>query len=253
MTSILLLAALIQQKPFVHAKTEEYKRLQLQGFTVMVSPAALADAKASEKALAMLESKLAEVKRVVPTPACEQLVSVRIWVERDNPENRGAVYHPSAGWLEQNGYNKDKERGVEIGSIYNFVEWGTKTQPMMVLHELAHAYHHQVLGYEEQHVARAFEEAKASGRYESVAFVSGGEQRHYGLTNSKEYFAESSEAYFGMNDFYPFNRWQLLAFDRTMYEALVATWGLPKGQSMVIGTSATPEVLKGVGRHNGTP
>ena len=30
--------------------------------------------------------------------------------------------------------------------------------------------------------------------------------RHYALTNHKEFFAEMSEAYFGMNDFFPFNR-----------------------------------------------
>jgi hypothetical protein len=54
-----------------------------------------------------------------------------------------------------------------------------------------------------------------------------------------------------MNDFYPFDRWQLIKHDRPMYEVLVAAWGLPSGQSKVIGSSATTEVLKGVGRYRG--
>jgi hypothetical protein len=251
MVSLLLLAALTEQSAFVHSPTAEYKKLQLAGFTVLVSPAVMADARSAEQALGLLETKLREVKRVVPAQALEKIARTQVWVERDNPDVMGAVYHPSAEWLKDHGYNPDKEKGVEIGNIRNFVDWATRTQPMMVLHELAHAYHHQVVGYADKRVRAAFDAATKSGAYDKVLFVSGGEKKAYAMTNVMEYFAESSEAYFGVNDFFPFNRWQLLSTDRPMYEALVAAWGLPRGEAMAVGSSATPEVLRSIGRTRG--
>ena len=50
-------------------------------------------------------------------------------------------------------------------------------------------------------------------------------QRAYALTNAKEYFAELTEAYYGFNDFYPFNREQLQAFDPAGYALVEQAWG----------------------------
>ena len=43
-----------------------------------------------------------------------------------------------------------------------------------------------------------------------------------------EYFAELSEAYFGENDFYPFNREELKAFDLEGFEAIESLWNVAK-------------------------
>ena len=43
-----------------------------------------------------------------------------------------------------------------------------------------------------------------------MLFVAGGKVRHYALTDHKEFFAEMSESYFGSNDFFPFNRAELM-------------------------------------------
>ena len=40
------------------------------------------------------------------------------------------------------------------------------------------------------------------------------------MTNEIEYFAESTEVFFGQNDFYPFNRQELLAAEKTMHDLL---------------------------------
>jgi hypothetical protein len=248
-----LLIALVQNPAFVHSPTAAYTKLSVHGFDVLVSPAAMADKKATDKALGLLEQKLGEVCRVVPRSAVEKLRAVKVWVELNNPGNPGAVYHPTSTWLKDNGYNVDKAQCIEIGNVRNFVEWAVKVQPMMVLHEMAHAYHHINFGFDFSKAVAAYDEAVKAGHYEKVRFVSGGEKRHYALTNVMEYFAEASEAYFGLNDFYPFNRWQLLTHDRKAYEVLVEMWGLPAGQSMVIGTTATPDVLKSVGRHRASP
>jgi hypothetical protein len=134
-----------------------------------------------------------------------------------------AEYHPSKEWLAANGYNPDKAKAVEIGNARRFIEWAP-TQPAMVLHELAHAYHDQVLGFAEGRIKMAFGRAQASGDYESVDYVRGKPQRAYALVNQREYFAECTEAFFGTNDFYPFTREQLRAHDPGMFALLEEVW-----------------------------
>ena len=49
--------------------------------------------------------------------------------------------------------------------------------------------------------------------------------KHYGLNNHKEYFAEATEAYLGVNDFYPFVRGELKKHDPRMYKIMEKVWG----------------------------
>jgi len=86
-----------------------------------------------------------------------------------------------------------------------------RTQPWVMLHELAHAYHDQFLerGFENPAVKEAWQQLVDSGKYVSTLHVDGRETRHYALTNQMEFFAEFTEAFFGMNDFFPFNRGEL--------------------------------------------
>jgi dipeptidyl-peptidase-4 len=41
-----------------------------------------------------------------------------------------------------------------------------------------------------------------------------------------EYFAEATEAYFGKNDFFPFNREELKAHDPLMHDLVGKLWKL---------------------------
>lgn len=52
----------------------------------------------------------------------------------------------------------------------------------------------------------------------------GERERHYGLTDPKEFFAEMTEAYFGVNDFYPFNRAELRGSQPELYQLLDEIW-----------------------------
>jgi Mlc titration factor MtfA (ptsG expression regulator) len=100
------------------------------------------------------------------------------------------------------------------------------TQPSVMLHELAHAYHDQVLGFDNPDVIAAYKQAVQSGNYESVLGIRGKQVRHYALTNEKEYFAECTEAFFATNDFYPFVRAELQQCDPKIYQTLVKVWGV---------------------------
>lgn len=170
-----------------------------------------------------LTRQLKAIVDAVPVDKVELLRKTPIWIEYFNPKFPCACYHPDIRWLESNGFNPDKVDSVDISNPQNFVNW-SREQPWMVLHELAHAYHDQVLGHDHAGIRQTYERAKASGQYEKVKHVNGDFVRHYALNNDQEYFAESTEAYFGKNDFFPFTREELKKFDPEGYELMHEIW-----------------------------
>jgi tRNA U38,U39,U40 pseudouridine synthase TruA len=48
---------------------------------------------------------------------------------------------------------------------------------------------------------------------------------HYGRTDQMEFFAEMTEAYFGVNDFAPFNRGQLATQEPEAHALMAKVWG----------------------------
>ena len=94
----------------------------------------------------------------------------------------------------------------------------------MILHELAHAYHDQVLGFDEPRIKEAYEKYKKSGHGERALLYSGKRVKHYALTNQMEFFAEMTESYFGHNDFFPFNRAELKREEPEVFDLLTRIW-----------------------------
>ncbi|MBZ0171557.1 MAG: hypothetical protein K8E66_04185, partial [Phycisphaerales bacterium] len=102
--------------------------------------------------------------------------------------------------------------------------------PMMVLHELAHAYHH-LIGIDHEAIVAAYDSAKRSGKYGNVGYVlaPAGEGRPaYAMGNATEYFSELSEAYFGRNDYEPFDRAGLREFDPGGFLMIEAVWSMDR-------------------------
>jgi hypothetical protein len=221
---ISLLAAIALSPQFVHEPTSSYEQLKMHGFTVFVSKAARAKPEDTEPALSLLQEELAEVVRLVPKKALATLRTIPFFVEYNNPDFPCACYHVSRDWLRDNGYNVAKVRSVEIANPKNFVAWVKLNQPLMVLHELAHGYHDIKFGYSDRYIAAVYKQGVLLGHYESVAHNRGGTRRHYALNNPMEFFAEATEAYFGENDFYPFNRDQLRTHHLQALEMIERCW-----------------------------
>lgn len=224
--SFALLAMTATMPALRYDPTSDYTKSTVQGFTVYTNnrlPAEKPDLAA--KVAELLAAKLLEINRTVPPKALERLHHVAIWVELDDPKFPGGCYHPSREWLLENGFNPDKAKCIELGNAANFLTWSLD-QPSMVLHEMAHAYHDQVLGYDNPDIKAAYKHALATGLYQSVLYCRGGKKRAYALTNDQEYFAELSEAYFGVNDFYPFVRAEVQEYDPVMYKVLGKVWGV---------------------------
>jgi hypothetical protein len=206
--------------------TSNYTPRDIRGWTVYVNHRLLEDQKElGDRALQLLDVKLFDITRVVPPPAVEKLRQVPIWMEFAHPRHPCMCYHPSRKWLTENAFNPEKAGSVEIANVANFLKW-THEQPSMVLHELAHGYHHRFLGgYDCPEIAAAYRQAMEEKRYDSVLHWDGKTVRAYAANNPQEYFAELSEAWFGTNDFYPFVRAEVLHHDPEGAKLLREVWG----------------------------
>ena len=179
---------------------------------------------------------LKELDEIMPAAAREAIKPTQIWLELETEpfgtvSGKGAVYHPSAKWLIEHGKMPEMERGVQICSASNYLQDRKDKSGMTVLHEMAHAYYH-LLGVDRDNVKVAYEVAKRKGSYEQVGYMgsentTGELYRAYAITNAHEYFAELSEAYFGCNDYFPYNRQQLLEHDPLGYSVIDKIWHLP--------------------------
>lgn len=207
--------------------TEQFETKAIEGWVILVNKGLTRDQpELTERVLTLLRQQLYQITRRVPGAALKKLQSIRIWVEEKEPHHPCMAYHPDAGWLRDHDMNPDKARCVEIANVRNFLTW-TIDQPWMVLHELAHGYHHQHLdgGFDNAAIKSAFDQAASANRYNSVLRIGGTEERAYAATNPQEYFAEASEAFFGTNDFYPFVRVELQRHDPDFYTRLETLWG----------------------------
>lgn len=184
------------------------------------------------RALELLKKMLAEVTQVVPEKAVVELRKVPLYFSPEYPRHGArAEYHPGAGWLRDNGRDPVMVKAIEFTNVRNF-EAEVKRMPNFALHELAHAYHDRVLpnGYGNSPLQEAFARAKASGKYEKVErwFGNGrpnSVEKAYALSNPQEYFAETTEAFFSRNDFFPFDREELKRHDPEVFQLLGQLWG----------------------------
>ncbi len=205
--------------------TGQYESRRVEGWKLLINKRLLADEQRElrDKTLRVLGDQLFQITRVVPAAALAKLRKISIWVELKESHHACMCYHPDAKWLREHDMNPDKARCVEVANARNFNRW-TLQQPWMVLHELAHGYHHQILGFDNAEIQACYDSAVRDKLYDSVLNIRGGKSRHYALNNAKEYFAEMAEAYFGANDFYPFVRAELQHVDPRMYALLEKVW-----------------------------
>ena len=95
------------------------------------------------------------------------------------------------------------------------------------------------------HIQLAYDFAKLSGSYvSSIQLIFPGcytteceicdyirtdsrSESAYAMTDRFEYFAEATESFLGLNDYYPFNGNQLREMDLGGYNMIISTYGLP--------------------------
>ncbi|MFZ6712860.1 hypothetical protein [Undibacterium sp. TC9W] len=212
---------LLTTSPTFAAST--YQKQQIDGWTLMFDQGLqAADAAARSAFISVVTDQLNKLRKL-PVHAQSSLRSVSIYVSSGTYRAFGAQHHPSAQWLQEHGYPVEFSGNIEICNWKEFITL-VRSQPYGLLHEMAHAYHFQhpeldalILG--------AYEKAKAAGLYRQVTRDHRPElQEAYAMSNHQEYFAELSEAYFGENDFYPYQNPELKKYDAHGYAMLEKVW-----------------------------
>ena len=203
---------------------------KLEGWTIKVDPKLLENEnnEFKDQVFTALANHLQRIKYILPAAKVKEMQKLPIWLDHHYEPLGSMQYHPGATWLRANKHDPRLVKHVHIPrakALLNRSQWAK--HPYVILHELAHAYHDQVLskGFENEEVLGAYNGAKEKGIYEKVLLYSGRTVKHYGLNNQMEYFAECTEAYLGVNDFYPFVRAELNEHDPRMFQLLKKIWG----------------------------
>jgi len=210
------------------AASGPYVTQNIEGWTIQVHPSLIHEHKAEwVQVKREIANQLYRIARVVPDRPLAELRKVPIYASWNDPAATCMAYHPSAEWLREHKFDPAMAKSVQIGHAKNFLSW-TYEQPWMILHELAHAYHDRFLekGFGNERVAAAWKRITESKQYDSVLRWNGKNSKHYALNNPMEYFAETTESYFGRNDFYPFVRAELQTFDPESDRLMQEIWGL---------------------------
>jgi hypothetical protein len=215
----------------VPALAEEPAHIErdIEGWTCHIDPQLLdgEHKPLGDETLRIVANQLFELKLLLPAERVADLQKVHILIDRQYKDLKSAQYHPSADWLRDHGHDVALlHRRVHIPNAAEFTERRHLShQPCVMLHELAHAYHDQVLDFDYPAIKGRYEAAKEAGLYKSVLHIDGREREHYALTDHKEFFAEMTEAYVRTNDFYPFVRSELRQHDPETYRLLESIWG----------------------------
>ena len=195
---------------------------------------------AAQNAMDLLKKNLTEINNLLPEDALKVMKKNPIWLEKDLTDG-AAWYHESKDWLASQGYMTEKWHCVELCNYVHYVSWSNQNQPYMVLHELCHLYHDQALagGFQNKDVKDAYNHAMSSGLYVNTPYRLDKNtviqhyddyyhQKVYATNNQMEYFSEICEAYWGENDYYPFNYEDLKTYDTVGFALMEKVWGKRK-------------------------
>ncbi len=218
------------------AAPEGFSGFKYGEWTYMIRTAETATP-AAGSAISLLKSSLDQIDALLPASALQVMHQHPIWMEKDLTDG-AAWYHNSKDYLISQGYMTEKWRCVELCNYVHFVSWTKQNQPYMVLHELCHLYHDLGLpgGFENPDVKNAYKQAMDAGLYVNTPYRldantliehydSYYHAKVYATTNCMEYFSEICEAYWGENDYYPFDYQDLKEYDPYGFALMEKVWG----------------------------
>ncbi len=205
----------------------EHEVREIEGWTVHVDASLLEGEhqEMGELALRILAQRLHEIVLRIPEEPVARMQEVPIYLDRNHPMGNNH-YHPGADWLVERGYDPDLTGAIHITHARTLIREASNPRSSSVtLHELAHAYHDQVLGFDHPGILEAYQKFCDSRKFDRVATLGGRQMPHYGLTDHKEFFAEMTETFFIGNYYYPFNHYELYHTHRPSYELMAEIWG----------------------------
>jgi len=224
-------AKALRYEPMSH-----YSAKNIAGWKVLVNNALLdkgSRAETGARAIKKLTDAMVRLKSWMPQAQLAKLQKVTVWLEVDStrgPHGRTSAYqyHPFGGWLKKMDFHPGKVKCVEFGNAASLAGRADDRAVTVLLHELAHAYHDQVLGFNHAEVLAAHKRARTEGKYPARDWVV--------RANHKEFFAGVTTRYFGTKT----ERQALVQRDGILAKLLGKVWGKPKGTIDSSGPEAKP-------------
>jgi hypothetical protein len=211
-----------------------YKKRKIEGFTVILNDKVLeADVtKFERKPLDVLELELKRIVAIMTPRAVKALQNVAIWVEWDDVDKKSPLtvakyYGGSSLWALDQGKNPLKANNIEILRMRRLTEIHqpkSKFQQCILLHEMAHAVHHQLFTWDDPLIKSAYKQAMERKLYDNVPSIAGRVGKAYAATNANEYFAELTCSYLDKGTYFPFTRDELKSYDPTGFKLMETVW-----------------------------
>jgi hypothetical protein len=205
-----------------------YRTLQIGGFVVLADSRVVEPPETYEKSpLQVLEGELKTIGRIVHAKALAELRKLTIWAEWDEGQALGngrpgkavAVYYGGSqrGMLAA-GMNPLKANNITVLSTRDLTrehQPGQDSGRCVLLHEMVHAVHHKILGFDNAQIQAAYQQALERGKLERGS---------YAATNAAEFFAEMSCAYLDKLQYFPRDQVELRKHDPATFQLMVALW-----------------------------
>ncbi len=200
-----------------------YKLQDIEGWQVYVHRDLLPDGKQQDigaPALRQLKYGLSKTKQMVANDALKKLQAVKIWLEVDSTRGKhghtsGYQYHPGLDWLKKMDFHPKKLKCVEYGNAASLGKRSDFKTVQVTMHELAHAFHDQVLDFNHLDVIRAHQRAREEGKYPERDWVV--------RANHKEFYAGLVTRYFESEE----RRKEIVERDPIFAAQLEKQWGKP--------------------------
>ena len=220
------------EAPLAPGEIVGYTRVEHQGFIIQVQDIGLFDhGQETNEALDIVRNELNAILHQYDLSQ-SVLNSLKQWtffIDWNTGFGDIARFHASKNWLVNNGFILEKLNSIEVSNVGYFLHFTELNRPNLLLHEIAHLYHITTLTTNYEPIYQAFLNARESGIYNSVSYHEGNGSYlenvvSPAVSDQLDYFAELTEAYFGTNDYFPFNREQLKEHDPQGFAVVESVW-----------------------------
>ena len=161
---IFLVAALLaQDAPAPEQVRIPHEPRTIEGWTVHVDTRLLSGEhrETGDLVLKIVGQQLHAITMKLPAEPLGKMREVPIYLDLAHPLG-GAHFHPSGKWLEDHGYDPAMAKAVHLTNAERVIQAARRPSGGVVLfHELAHAYHNRVLGFDHEGIREGYEQFRA--------------------------------------------------------------------------------------------
>jgi hypothetical protein len=193
-----------------------YKTVRALGWKIKINSKFYeGDTSILRKSFKLFGEELTAINDILPKRALDKLYGVVFWLEDESKLSGHTGMYIGRGGI--------------VVSVTQYYAFKTSDNEWVIMHELAHAYHDRVIGFDDEKIIRTYKLIKQAGLYKDVQHRLSSYAHGYALKNAHEYFAEISTCYFGINNYYPHDRADLRHYDPIGYALVEEMWHVKNG------------------------